>query len=252
MLFNARPSTANTDIPISRNQFSRRKNYSNRMISSHDLTRPQTASRTIQQPQSASKKLRSSVSNGQMHTFNSHFGGLGSQNSTDISAYRRSSKNQKKTRPKIEDLLFEATVDKDGLALFQDIPKTTCHIEASENDFFKNSSKFVNLPQELEKDSRVEIYLPVERQDAFTTTIYMSKPGGGTRKNAVKDSEDDNYTEEKDPKEKCYDTLSIRAVLLELYEHMIEDNDSDNDSDLHSEVEYEEEFEQFEDKMGKN
>ena len=85
----------------------------------------------------------------------------------------------------------------------------------------------------------------------------MSKPGGDTRKNLAKDSEDSNYIEEKDPeekdpKEKCYDTLSIRAVLLELYEHMIEDNDSDKDSDLHSEVEYEEEFEQFEDKMGKN
>jgi hypothetical protein len=251
MLFNVRPTTANTDIPMSRNQFSRR-NYPNRMMQSQDFTRPQTASRTIQKPQSASKKLRSSVSNGQMRTLNSPYGGFGSQTSTNISAYRHSNKSQKKTRPKIEDLLFEATVDKDGFALFQDIPKTTCHIEASENEFFKNSSKFVSLPHELEKDSKVEIYLPVERQDVYTTTIYMNKPGGGTRKKPVIDSEDGNYTEEKDPKEKCYDTLSIRAVLLELYEHMIEDNDSDNDSDLHSEVEYEEEFEQFEDKMGKN
>lgn len=241
--FTSRPYSAQTDFPsMSRNPYSRR-NFSNRMMSSQQLVRPQTASQTIHnRPQTAASvnHLRSSASIGQMRTLDAN-----------LSTFSQPKKNQKKMRPKIEDLLFEATVNEHGFALFQDIPKTTCHIDASENDFFKNSRKFVNLPQELQKEDRIEIYLPVERQDAYTTTIYMSKPGGDTRKNSVKDSEDGNYTEEKDPKERFYESLSIRAVLLELYEHMINDNDSDKDSDLQSEVEYEEEFEQIEDKNGK-
>jgi hypothetical protein len=242
--FTSRPYSAHTDFPssISGNPYSRR-NFSNRMMSSQQLARPQTASKTINnRPQTAASinHLRSSASIGQMRTLDAN-----------LSTYSQTKKNQKKMRPKIEDLLFEATVNEHGFVLFQDIPKTTCHIDASENDFFKSSRKFVNLPQEQQREDRVEIYLPVERQDAYTTTIYMSKPGGDTRKNSVKDSEDGNYTEEKDTKDRFYDSLSLRAVLLELYEDMIKDNDSDKDSDLQSEVEYEEEFEQIEDKNGK-
>lgn len=247
--FTSRPYSAKTDFNdiVSKNPYGR-KNFSNRMMSSQHMMTKAPSMRTLpQRPQTAAVRgtMRTSSSIGKMKTIDSPYT-AGPKSLTNMASYNKARKG-KKPRPKIEDQIFEGEVNEEGVAIFENIPKTICYIDASENDFFKGSNKLVCLPTEAEKENIIEVYLPVERQDAYTTTVYMIK-GEETEK---------EYTDEENKEENpnnYFENLSLRAVLLELFEKNNSKYESEyeksEDSDLESEVEYEEEFEQFEDKNG--
>lgn len=246
--FTPRPYSAKTDFKtiVSRNPNGRR-NFSNRMMSSQHMIHQTPSMKTLpNRPQTAVAQgnLRASIDSGQMRTIESPYTG-GQKTVTNLTSYSRSRKG-KKPRPKIKDLIFEGIVTEEGVAIFQNIPKTVCHIDTSENDFFKGASKYVTLPTEAEKEDIIELYLPVERQDAYTTTVYMLKG-----EESEKEYSDANEEEHKElTKNTYFENLTVRAVLLDIYNQNKSESNSE-DSDLDSEVEYEEEFEQYEDKDGK-
>lgn len=231
----SRPFSAKTDFQsgITRNPYGRR-DFSNRMMSSHAMNKTPSMKTLPNRPQTAvgtHNNMRSSMSIGSMRTITPSYGGKPRQ--------------KKKQRPPVNDQIFDGYIDTDGCVVFENVPRTTCHLTVNENDFFKSAYKFVDLPNELEKDGKIDIYLPIERQDAYTTTIYMIKP------NKPKNEEDkasDAYTDEGEGKT-YFENLSLRAVLLELFEEKGSQH-SQSESDLESEVDYEEEFEQTEDYYG--
>lgn len=252
-----RPYSAKTEFTptYSRNPNSRR-NFSNRMMSSQHILHQTASMRTLpQRPQTAATiqaKARVNNSIGRLQSMSSPYGG-GPKTVGNFSAYQKSRHNKKKLRPKVEDLIFEAIVNEKGCAVFEEIPKTSYIIEASENDFFKASKKFVCLPQEAENENKIDIYLPVDRQDAYTTTIYLTKKDISKPKSKHQESEEEDKFEEddEDPAKNYHQNLEVRAVLLELYEKKDDQSENSHDSDLDSEVDYEEEFEQHEDKNGR-
>jgi hypothetical protein len=250
-----RPYSATTDFnPMaSRNTMSRR-NFSNRLMSSQHMMRQTPSMKSLmKRPQTAATHtpLKSSMSIGRLKTVDTQYGGP--RTVANISTYSKSVKStkSKKLKIRVEDVVFEAVVNSEGIAIFEEVPKTAYVINASENDFFKAATKRVCLPQELEKDGRVEVYLPLERQDAYTTTIYMLKEGAPKPN---KEPDTDGYEGEQfadeDNKDLYYDNLQLRAILLELYDKKNPDDESQhsNDSDLESEVEFEEEFELLDNK----
>jgi len=254
-----RPYSAKTEFTpsMSRNPQSRR-NFSNRMMSSQHMLRQNPSMKTLpHRPQTSvsHSHMKANSSVGRMKSMGMPYGG-GPRTITNISAYRKSKHNKKKPKMNIEDLVFEATVNEEGSAVFEDIPKAVYDIEASENDFFKSGYKVVCLPQEAEIENQINVYLPIDRQDAYTTTIYMSKTTGSKQRNSVSgegDKEEDKMEdEEENEANKYFDNLELRAVLLKLYERKnADDSENSQDSDLESEVDFEEEFEQYEDKNGK-
>lgn len=177
-----------------------------------------------------------------MKTFSSSYTG-GPKIITNL-GFSNKSKKGNQTKPKIEHLIFEGIVNEKGIAIFENIPRTVCSIDVSENEFFKESNKYISLPTEVEKDDIIQIYLPVERQDTYTTTVYMVKG-----KDAQTDPKGKNNEENPD---NYYENLSLRAVLLEIFEESSENgSESSKNSDYGSEIEYEEEFEEIEDRNGK-
>ena len=231
----SRPFSAKTDFQpnVSKNPYGRR-DYSNRMMSSQQMNKTPSLKTLPQRPQTAvgsHNNLRSSMSIGSMRTITPGYGG-------------HSKQGKRKPRPPVKDLIFEGQIDESGCVTFENIPRTTCHLTASENDFFKTAYKFINLPLEQEKEDGVCIYLPIERQDAYTTTIYMIKSNQPSQE---EEKASEAYTDEGG--KAYFENLSLRAVLLHLYEE--DKSEGEGESDLESEVEYEEEFEQTEDKHGK-
>jgi hypothetical protein len=251
-----RPYSAKTDFTptMSRNPNSRR-NFSNRMMSSQHVLHQTASMRTLpQRPQTAATfHVNGRVNNsiGRLQSMSSPYGG-GPKTVGNFSAYRKSRHNKKKLHNKVEDLVFEAVVNEEGNAIFEEIPKTSYLIEVSENDFFKASQKSVCLPQEAENENKIDIYLPVDRQDAYTTAIYMTKKEVKKPTNKQHESEEeDKFEEDEDPAKNYHENLEVRAILLELYEKKNDQSDISHDSDLDSEVDYEEELDQHEDKNGK-
>ena len=169
-----------------------------------------------------------------------------------ISTYNKARSPKKNYKSKVNDLFFEATVDSRGIAIFSNIPKTWYTILANENDFFKSASKSVVLPQEAELEDVIDVYVPMERQDSYSTTIYMIKTGSKEAEKHATDTEE--YEKDKDHQEQqkyhLFDNLELRAVLLQPYERKRHDDSKLEMSDDESDIDYEEEFDQTEDKNG--
>lgn len=170
----SRPFSAKTDFhSFSRNPSSK-TNFSNKMLSSHKFINGTPSMKSLtKRPNTAISHgvLRSAGSFEHMKTLNSHYGGA--QTVVNMSSHKRNKDLKKKLNCKVNDLIFEATVDKNGVAEFQEIPKTNFVIEVVENDFFKNSVKTVCLAQEAEIEDHIDVYLPLERQDVYTTSVYI-------------------------------------------------------------------------------
>ena len=143
---------------------------------------------------------------------------------------------------KVNDLIYEATVDSNGVAIFIGIPKANYYLQTEENDFFKSASRSLCLSYEAEADNKISIYLPLDRQESSTTIIYFIKP----KPNQADGSEEEKQKEEE--KTHFYDNLELSAVLLEPYTRNKEDKLQDSDEE--SEVEFEEEFECTQDRHG--
>ena len=134
---------------------------------------------------------------------------------------------------KVNDLIFESIVDVNGAAVFNDIPKACYTLTALDNDFFKSGTRTISLPHEREIQNQISIYLPLDRQDSFTSIIKVVNP---------KHNEEEKQNDEKI---RYYSNLELSAVLLELY------NKENNDFDDDSEIEYEAEFDETLDKTSK-
>ena len=197
----SRPFSAKSDLHSFTKTPYNRRNFSNRMLSSQQFLHGTPSMKTLaKRPQTAISHavLQSTSSFDRLKTLDSHHGGARTLGA--ISTYNRSRTSKKKYKWKVNDLIFEATVNHNGIAIFNEIPKTWYSILANENDFFKSASKRVCLPQEAEIEDKIEVYIPMERQDSFSTTVYMIKNVTQEAEKIATDTEE--YEKDKDHHEK--------------------------------------------------
>ena len=172
----SRPFTAKSDLYNFAKSPYNRRNFSNKLMSSQKFLNGTPSMKSMtKRPQTAASHaiLQTTVSFENLKTIDNRYGGPRTFCGTSINNMIKTPK--KKLNWKINDLLFEATVNSNGVAVFSEIPKSCYYIISDGNDFFKNSSKYVWLPQEAEIDDKIEVYIPMERQDSYTTTVYMIK-----------------------------------------------------------------------------
>ncbi|CAI2379497.1 unnamed protein product [Moneuplotes crassus] len=254
-----RPYSAKTEFSntSSRNPYNR-GNFSNRLMSSHNMLNKTPSMKFLperSQTATATKTLRSASSIGKVKTFVSPYN-VGPQTTTSMAKTFVRNRKPKKPKPPVQDLVFQGIVSKKGIVIFEQIPRTMCGVESSENEFFKNACKTINLPAEAVKDGKVEVYLPVERQDVYSTTVYMLRndPNEEEQKeeqanliNLPKHEEQDEHATQK-----YFENLTVRAILLELFQHKDSKSESEDSdfSESGSEIDYEEELEQTVDYRG--
>jgi hypothetical protein len=251
-----RPYSAKTDFNGSYSRNPNKRNQANKMMTSQHFMNNTPSMKTLNQrrPQTAASHamMKSSASIGRFNTMETK---MGMQSS--ISYSHKGGHSRMKLKTKVKDLEFHGEVNQDGEAIFSNIPKSVYTIVADQSDFFKSSEKEVSLPIESETYGRIEVFVPLEKQHAYSTTIYMTRSPG------VKDHEHEvvEPTESQDPEESkdfeetnanYHTDLELRAIILDLYEKKkksMEDDIIDIDSE-DEEIDYEEDFETYEDKKG--
>lgn len=248
-----RPYSAKTDFngTYSRNPYSKREG-GHQMHSSQHFMNHTPSMRTLKQrrPQTAASiggMMRKSNSKGRFQTMEPK---MGMQSS--IAYSQKMSQSRKKLKTKIKDLEFHAEVDGRGEVSFTDIPKSVYTVTVDQSDFFKSTEKEFNLCLEEAGYGKVEVYLPLEKQHAYTTTIYMTREEGVTDHEQDVDPAEQEESKDYDQINRNYHTdLELRAILLELYDTKPKNDDGIIDDDSSDEeIDYEEDFETFEDKHG--
>ena len=210
-----RPYSAKTEFygSYSRNPYNNNKNFSNRVMSSSNIMNQTPSMKTLKRrPQTAASqgmiKSHSSVARFQtMDTRN------GVQSITSYQPYN----SKKKLRTKVKDLVFEGEINAEGIAVFKNIPKSIYVITVDQSDFFKSSEKEISLALEAESEGMIHVYIPLEKQIAYTTTIYMVRSADVNDHEFDTSQDPSNYEESKDYDEinRNYHTnLELRAILL--------------------------------------
>lgn len=108
------------------------------------------------------------------------------------------------------------------------------------------------MPLEQEGYGQTDVYVPLDRQNAYSTIVYMTKdpsinPHLEESKEGEGEGDNDDFVEHGN----YYHTLELKAILLELYDNKKKEDDILIEEDSDEEIDYELDFDpHFDSKTG--